>query len=287
MPELPEVETMRRGIAHVVGSVITELHVPQGTCKPIRIQPDARKMRRQIVGQTITSVGRRGKRVLAVLATGDAIIFEPRMTGLVLLNAPPDEEHVRVAIHLRHSHLATSLESQIIFWDRRGLGSVRVLDPEGQAKELGPHRLGPDALDISVSDLSQRFATSRSPIKVALLDQGRLAGIGNLYASEILFVAQIHPAVSCSDIKAAGWKRLHAAMQFVLTEAIRYEGSTLGDGTYRNALNQQGSYQNHHRVYQKSENQCLVCRRGTVRRITQSQRSTFFCPICQRLRKRA
>lgn len=287
MPELPEVETMRRGIAAVAGRVITDLRVPRGTCKPIRLQPDARTMRRRIVGQSITEVWRRGKRVLAVLTTGDAIVFEPRMTGLVLLSAPPDEEHVRVAIQLNHCHSTYSLASQIIFWDRRGLGSVRVLDPEEQEKELGAHRLGPDALEICASDLSRRFANSRSPIKVALLDQVRLAGIGNLYASEILFVANIHPATQCSDVTAKSWKRLHAAMQLVLNEAIRYEGSTLGDGTYRNALNQHGSYQNHHRVYQRSEKPCLVCRRGTIRRMVQSQRSTFYCPICQRFRKRA
>jgi len=279
MPELPEVETMCRGILAIVGGVVQRLDVPRGACKPIRIQPQLRELRRRIAGQEVTGIGRKGKRVLVQLANRHVLVFEPRMTGLVLLSTPPDRAHVRVILTLLGSPAP-----QLVYWDRRGLGSVRLLSPGEQAREFSTDRLGPDALDVDVDELKDRFAGSRSPIKVALMDQGRIAGIGNLYASEILFVARIHPATPCAAIRTTDWPRLHAAVRMVLEEAISYEGSTLGDGTYRNALNQQGRYQNHHRVYQKEGTRCPVCRRGTIRRIVQAQRSTFYCPSCQRNR---
>ena len=127
---------------------------------------------------------------------------------------------------------------------------------------------------------------SKRAVKVALLDQRAVAGIGNLYASEILHLAGIHPARRCDKLTRAQWQRVADATHAVLEAAIRYEGSTLGDGTYRNALNQEGGYQNHHRVYDKAGKPCPRCGAGSqIVRIVQAQRSTFFCPTCQRKRK--
>jgi formamidopyrimidine-DNA glycosylase len=119
-------------------------------------------------------------------------------------------------------------------------------------------------------------------VKVALLDQRAVAGIGNLYASEILHAAGIHPARPCRRLTRGQWERIAAAAREVLETAICCEGSTLSDGTYRNALNGEGGYQNHHRVYAKAGVQCSRrgCR-GVIRRIVQAQRSTFFCATCQ------
>jgi formamidopyrimidine-DNA glycosylase len=108
--------------------------------------------------------------------------------------------------------------------------------------------------------------------------------VGNLYASEILHLAGMHPRLRCDRVRGEQWRRVRAAMLDVLGEAIRYEGSTLGDGTYRTALNGAGSYQNHHRVYDRADQPCPRCRRGAITRIVQAQRSTFFCPACQRKR---
>jgi formamidopyrimidine-DNA glycosylase len=122
-------------------------------------------------------------------------------------------------------------------------------------------------------------------VKVAMLDQRAVAGIGNLYASEILHLAGIHPAHRCDKLTRAQWQRVADATHSVLETAIRYEGSTLGDGTYRNALNQAGDYQNHHRVYDRADEACSNCGAGNrVVRIVQAQRATFFCPGCQRKR---
>ncbi|MEX2138573.1 MAG: bifunctional DNA-formamidopyrimidine glycosylase/DNA-(apurinic or apyrimidinic site) lyase [Pirellulales bacterium] len=275
MPELPEVETMRRGVAHIAGSRIVDVERPPCGRKPILIAPRIDALRRRAVGRRITTVDRVGKRVVLRLDSGDSIVLEPRMTGLVLLADPPTREHLRLRITLDRK------PRELLFWDRRGLGLVRLVS-ERQFYELYENgSLGPDALLISTGELHARLGKSRRAIKVALLDQRAVAGIGNLYASEILHLAGVHPERRCNRIRAAEWERIHAAMRQVLETAIRFEGSTLADGTYRNALNQNGGYQNHHRVYDRASETCFTCREEPVLRIVQAQRSTFFCTRCQ------
>lgn len=276
MPELPEVETMRRGIAAVVGCEIVDVERPKCRKRPILIAPRADVFRRRAVGRTITAVDRVGKRVVVRLDNGDAIILEPRMTGLVLLAEPPTMEHLRLRVTLTGGDVP-----ELLFWDRRGLGLVRLVDPDEFAALYGLEKLGPDALSITVEMLEQRLAASKRAIKVALLDQRAVAGIGNLYASEILHLAGIDPRRRCDQLRGAQWDKLHAAVLEVLELAIRYEGSTLSDGTYRNALNKEGGYQNQHRVYDREGALCPTCRQHPVIRIVQAQRSTFYCAGCQ------
>jgi formamidopyrimidine-DNA glycosylase len=276
MPELPEVETMRRGILPVVGSRIIAAERVRCPRRPITIEPAIGSFRRRARGATITGVGRIGKRVTVELDRRAAIVFEPRMTGLVLLAAPPTREHLRLRIAL-----AGGPASELLYWDRRGLGSVRLLSLEDLAARYDDSAIGPDALAITVDQLDQRLSKSRRAIKVALLDQRAVAGIGNLYAAEILHRAGIHPAFRCDSLRGEQWRRIHTAIVEILEMAIRYEGSTLADGTYRNALNESGGYQNHHRVYDRAGEVCPVCRTARVERIVQAQRATFFCPHCQ------
>ncbi|HTQ39431.1 MAG TPA: DNA-formamidopyrimidine glycosylase family protein [Pirellulales bacterium] len=294
MPELPEVETMCRGILPLVGRQVAHVERPPCKRRPIAIRPRIDVFRRRIEGKTIVAVDRAGKRVVIWLgdrqykARGqEAIVIEPRMTGLVLLTNPPTQEHLRFCLRLFKPASGTPTrstgESNLLFWDRRGLGSVSLFSAvEFAAKFQGENKtLGPDALRITPAELRQRLHYSRRHIKVALLDQRAIAGIGNLYASEILHVAGIHPAARCHRLRNQQWLRLHAAMHLVLEDAIYYEGSTLSDGTYRNALNEAGGYQNHHRVYDHVGQKCPTCGRGAIQRMVQAQRSTFFCPHCQ------
>lgn len=276
MPELPEVETMRRGILPVVGSRIGGVERLRCPRKPIAFAPRGDAFRRRVAGREISGVERVGKRVVVRLESDDRIVLEPRMTGLVLLADPPDPLYLRVRFDLSGSG-----HNAFWYWDRRGLGSVRLFSPDEFSAALGPEKLGPDALGVSTDDLRRRLAASKRAIKVALLDQKAIAGIGNLYAAEILHVAGIHPSTRCDKLTEPKWRRLAEATREVLEEAIRYEGSTLGDGTYRNALNQDGGYQNLHRVYGKAGDPCPRCG-GEIRRVVQAQRSTFFCPACQR-----
>ncbi len=276
MPELPEVETMRRGILPVVGSRIVTAEQPPCDRRPILMRPAIADLNRRVRGQRIERIDRLGKRVIAMLENGDAVVIEPRMTGLVLLADPPGPEHLRLRLRLEGGTCR-----ELLFWDRRGLGTVRLLSAE-QLRRSVLERLGPDALEISAGELRNRLRPSRRAVKVALLDQSVVAGIGNLYAAEILFLAGVDPRLRCCRVTGPQWQRIQDAIGRVLRDAIAHEGSTLSDGTYRNALNNAGSYQNYHRVYDREGQRCGRCGEGTIRRIVQAQRSTFFCPLCQR-----
>lgn len=281
MPELPEVETMRRGIEPIVGACVADVQFPRCELKPIQLKPDRPAFRRALRQRRIIAVDRLGKRILLRLDSAAAVVVEPRMTGLLLLADPPNETHLRVIWQLN-----TSDHPRLAFWDRRGLGTVRLMSDREQQIALGPDRIGPDALAISSEVLRAQLQTSRRAIKVALLDQRAIAGIGNLYASEILYVARINPRSPCCRLTRREWTALTDAIHDVLREAVLYEGSTLSDGTYRNALNVQGSYQNHHRVYARAQLPCPRCPDVLVERFVQAQRATFWCPSCQRSRRR-
>ena len=287
MPELPEVETMVRGIRPAVeGRVISSVRRCRCSRKPILIEPSMRSIARRSKGRTIAEVRRIAKRVVIELDSGDAFVIEPRMTGLMLLADPPSREHLRFEWAFESAH-PDSIEEpggchRLWFWDRRGLGTLRLYTPAELRERLSPPFLGPDALVITPDQWRHSLVATRRAIKVALLDQTLVAGIGNLYASEILHLARIHPETPASRLGKLRIDRLHAATRDVLQTAIKYEGSTLNDGTYRNVLNQDGSYQNEHCVYGREGELCPTCDRSTIRRIVQTQRSTFYCPRCQR-----
>ncbi len=279
MPELPEVETMVRGIrAAVEGRRIVEFRRARCECRPIVLRPNLPAIKRRCEGETIVAVRRRAKKIVLDLSSGDAFVIEPRMTGLMLVADPPDTAHLRFEWRLVLGKSSQSLW----FWDQRGLGTVRLLSRERLADVLGKTRLGPDALEMTPDEWKARCRATARPIKVALLDQRLVAGIGNLYASEILHLARIHPARRASRLSSVEFLRLAESVHAILEAAIRHEGSTLSDGTYRNALNKAGEYQNAHRVYDRKGEFCLTCRRVEIRRIVQAQRSTYFCPVCQR-----
>ncbi len=277
MPELPEVETMVRGVrATLAGASVADVRSTPCACRPLDVLPGWTIIRRHLLGQPVTALERLGKRIVLRVGSGAALVIEPRMTGLLALADFPDDDHVRFVISVTAP--SGKLKS-VWFWDRRGLGTVRLRLP---GEVLCP-RLGPDALQMDSAGWSAICAVTRQPIKVALLDQQRVAGIGNLYASEILHVAGIHPGQPARTLTDAQIARLHSATLHVLHEAIRYEGSTLADGTYRNALNKAGGYQNQHRVYAKAGHPCATCGQAEIERSVQAQRSTFHCPSCQRL----
>ena len=278
MPELPEVETMVRGIrSDCVGRRIDQTLFPPCPCRPIQIRPGRRTFIIRTEGRTITDIRRLAKRIVLQLDSGYQIVVEPRMTGLMLITDPPTREHRRICFELSPARKkATCLE----FWDRRGLGTISLLNPL-QFLQL-KSRLGKDALDLTVEDWISILARTEREIKVVLLDQSRVAGIGNLYASEILHEAGISPFRAASSLSGRQIQKLANATHRILHEAISYEGSTLSDGTYRIALNKDGGYQNHHKVYKRADTLCLSCRKALIQRAVQAQRATFYCPRCQR-----
>lgn len=286
MPELPEVETMVRGVrSELLRRRILKTEFCRCSRKPISTCPAASSIVRRTKGLWILDVRRLAKRIVLQLGPmpealpqdRSFLVIEPRMTGLMLISDPPTAEHRRVCWHLEP---VVGRASRFEFWDRRGLGTISWLGPADFQTLTG--RLGPDALAASVAEWRQLLSRTRREIKVALLDQSLVAGIGNLYASEILHLAGISPFRSAPSLRGKAVERLREAVQTVLADAIRCEGSTLSDGTYRNALNKAGGYQNHHRVYQRVGEACPGCRSGRISRVVQAQRATFYCAKCQR-----
>jgi len=271
---------MRRGLLGLVGGTIQSIARTRCQRRPIVIEPEIPTLRKHLKGQKLRQIDRLGKRLVLVIDNGYRLVIEPRMTGLVLVTDPPTQEHLRLELAVS----GVSVD-RLLFWDRRGLGQVHGFTEEAFRAAFENGRLGPDALAVDLAKLKQIFGRTSQPIKVALLDQKKIAGIGNLYASEILHRAKIHPEQASNSIKPRSWKRLHESMILILNDAITYEGSTLNDGTYRNSLNETGQYQNQHRVYAKHDQLCSGCLKSKIERIVQAQRSTFFCPRCQKLSK--
>lgn len=272
---------MRRGILSACRCRIIEVHRPACKKKPLTVRPGWAALRRRAQGQTIRSVGRVGKRLLIHLES-DTIVIEPRMSGLVLTEEPPTREHLRLELRLQGGDC-----DQIRFWDQRGLGTISLFSNRELQDYLQSGKIGPDALDISPEQLKQNLSHRNIAIKVGLLNQGAVAGVGNIYASELLHRAKVHPEKSCKEISPSKWNSIHQFMLEVLHEAIKSEGSTLSDGTYRTSLNQAGDFQNRFRVYDRENETCIRCKKGRIRRIVQAQRSTYYCPSCQRSSKSA
>ena len=282
MPELPEVETMCRGIGGAVGRRIVAVTLPRGRVRPIATAPRPAEFVRRITGRTIAGVSRRGKRVVLELAGGDLaplwLVIEPRMTGLMLVADPPTTEHVRLELELAATRGPAA--DRILFWDQRGLGTIRLLDARGLERACGAAKLGPDGLVVTADELAARLGRSRRAVKVALLDQRAVAGIGNIYAAEILFRAGVDPRRACRRLRHDAWERVAACTRTVLAEAVRHEGSSIGDELYRTAAGTPGRFQKRHRVYGREGRPCHRCR-TPILRIVQAQRSTFYCPQCQ------
>ena len=273
---------MRRGIAHLAGWRITGASFPLHGVRPILLTPRRTTLSRRLEGRTLAAVARFGKRVAVELAPTarhgrEWLVIEPRMTGQLLVTDPPTVTHVRMILELGASRRPPR---RLIFWDRRGLGTIRLFDGRGLAAALGPAKLGPDGLSVEAADLRDRLGRSRRAVKVALLDQRAVAGIGNIYAAEILHRAAIDPRAACRRLPPAAWDAIAAATRAILAEAVACEGSTIGDATYKTADNRAGSFQDRHRVYGREGLPCTAC--GTpIVRCVQGQRSTFYCPACQ------
>lgn len=279
MPELPEVETVRRGLQRlVVGRRIEGVEV--GRERTVR-RTSRQALIDGLTGTALTSAGRRGKYLLCPLDSGDALMIHLRMTGQVLLVEPGAERpmHTHVILHLG--------DADLLFVDPRTFGEMVVYDPDHVDTELPDvAALGVDPLvdDPTPDDLAALLRRRSTKLKPLLLDQHVIAGIGNIYADEILHAARLHPEMPASSLRRRDVVAIHEAMQRILAESIRSGGSTLSDIGYVDMMGEGGSYQDAHRVYGHAGERCSTCGRGFIRRITSGGRSTFFCPICQRRR---
>lgn len=283
MPELPEVETVRRGLAEAVtGRRIERVEV--GRDRVVR-RTSAAALIGGLTGRVILAAERRGKYLLCPLDDGAVLMVHLRMSGQLLVAEPaaPRPPHTHVVASL--SALGDRAPTELWFVDPRTFGEVVVFDPANVAVEVPElARLGPDPIAEPFTRRSLRRAlrTRSRRLKPLLLDQSIIAGIGNIYADEILHAARLRPTRRSDQLSLAAEARLHGAVTSVLGAAIEAGGSTLRDAQYVDLLGASGSFQEQHRVYGRGGQRCLTCGIGRIRRVVEGQRSTHFCPWCQR-----
>jgi formamidopyrimidine-DNA glycosylase len=275
MPELPEVETMVRGLRPALtGRTVRRLEVRD----PTMLQGcTARQLARRGCGATVVAVTRRGKWAVLELA-GDRgiIVIQPRMTGGFWLVQPQRLDHIRLAFHLDKP------QATVWYCDTRRLGRICwFADPEAAARAFAQSH-GPDALEIARDDLAIRLARTARGIKPALMDQKVLAGIGNIYADETLHRARIHPERQALGLAPEEVDRLHRAIGEILTTAIALEGSSF-DAGYRTVLGLEGGFLAQNSVYGRENEPCRTCRQPIVKTRIAGLigRPTYYCPECQ------
>jgi len=280
VPELPEVETVRRGmVSFVVGRRIERVEV--GRERTVR-RTSRQALIDGLTGATITSIGRRGKYIVCSLDTGDALMIHLRMSGRVLVSkeGAPRPDHTHVVLHL-----SGDPPEELWFVDPRTFGEMVVFDPAHVDVELPElARLGVDPItdELSLPRLMEIVCGRARQLKPLLLDQHVIAGIGNIYCDEILHRAKLRPDRVANTLKPADVRRLHDSIHAILNTAIDAGGSTLSDTQYVDVMGDGGSFQLDHRVYDRAGQRCLTCGKATIVRIVSGGRSTCYCPRCQR-----
>jgi formamidopyrimidine-DNA glycosylase len=263
VPELPEVETVVRSIAPLVGRRIVSAEF---RCRRVLRGADPGGMAARIQGCRIAGVRRYGKFILVALRGGGYLVIHLGMTGRLLLGGPEG----------KHTHAVLTLDrGRLLYDDSRQFGCIQFSEefPERVAK------LGPEPLEVPFEDFAAALKRRKTRIKALLLNQGFLRGLGNIYADESLFRAGIHPLAVPSRLPKDRARRLHEAIIAVLTEAIAAGGSSISD--YVDAQGRKGFFQLSHRVYQRTGEPCVTCA-TPIRRLLVAQRSSHFCPQCQK-----
>jgi formamidopyrimidine-DNA glycosylase len=275
MPELPEVETMVRGLRPALeGNRLRRVEVIDPS---LLSNCSAEELSRRGRMTMVSEVGRRGKWVVVTLAGhGGIIVIQPRMTGGFWLRRPERLDHIRLVFHLDKP------KAMVWYCDIRRLGRIAWYVDARQAEEAFQQSHGPDALQITLQDLCARLKRTRRAIKPALMDQKVLAGIGNIYADEVLHRARIHPERCAADLEGPDLRRIHRALRDVLNVAIELEGASF-DAAYRTVLGQEGGFLAQNAVYGRENMPCRRCA-GPIQKTRFAGligRSTYYCPRCQ------
>jgi formamidopyrimidine-DNA glycosylase len=268
MPELPEVESVVRSLApHLPGRKIVAAEFGSRHVTP----GNRASLARKLAGRTITSVTRRGKYIIIGLDEG-TLVVHLGMTGQLLLDpASSAPEHVHGVFHLDSGADFGAL----LYRDPRQFGSIAW--HKDLTKALG--KLGPEPLSISADEFAARLKKHKTRMKALLLNQSFVAGIGNIYADEILYSAKVHPLAIAARLSKPRVALVHQAMREILTLAIEHGGSSISD--YVNARGEQGWFQIHHNAYGREGEPCLRCG-AVIQKTLVAQRGTHFCPQCQR-----
>jgi formamidopyrimidine-DNA glycosylase len=277
MPELPEVETIARTLAPAVcGRVIAGIDL---LYRPL-LRTGGRKGLDALRGRRVLAVRRLGKMLIIEVEGARTLVFHLKMTGQFLFagEADPRDKHTRLVMRFKDG------TNELRFRDVRKFGFLLCLEGDSMASCAELACLGPEPLEVGLEGFAAILKGRKGRIKSLLLDQTKIAGIGNIYADEMLFNARIHPETPASSLGKPAVAGLYDSMKKILALAIEANGSTLQD--YRDADGREGSFQFSHKVYDRKGEPCVVC--GTpikMKRI--GGRSSHFCPKCQRHGRRA
>jgi formamidopyrimidine-DNA glycosylase len=274
MPELPEVETVRRGLhPRIVGRRFEAVEVRE---RRLRRQVDTARLRRGVCGRRVEDLTRRGKYLLIHLEGEQRLLIHLGMSGRLLLvpAGEPFESHVHVCFDIEGG-------LQLRFRDHRRFGLVEAMSSSSLNKDSRLSQLGVEPLSRACTAryFYERARGRKRPVKNFLMDARQVVGVGNIYASEALFLAGIHPLRAAGRISAPSWERLTRAVKRVLRDAIRQGGTTLSD--FRDVNGEAGYFQVRLRVYGREGEDCPRCQ-GTIRRRVLAGRSSFYCSGCQR-----
>ena len=272
MPELPEVETVRRQLAPLLeGRRFAHVEITDARLtRPL----DPVEVGAELVGEQVERLDRRGKYLIVRFESGRSLVVHLRMTGSFLQHAGRDEPHIRAVVGLDDG-------SDVAYRDIRRFGTWLLLEPD----ELDPYldaRLGeePFSRDFTPASLAARLKERKAPVKAALLDQRTVAGVGNIYADEALWRSQIHPLREARTLRKRELEALHAAVLAALEAGIERQGATLRD--YRRPDGGEGSMQHEFNVYGRAGEPCPRC--GTpIEKTRAGGRGTWYCPACQRV----
>jgi formamidopyrimidine-DNA glycosylase len=268
MPELPEVETIKRDLEQ---KIIGRHFVGVTLCWPKMLQNSTSEaFERNIISQSIEEVDRRGKYLILRLSNGMSIIMHLKMSGSLHLDAACDDDrHIRAIFNLDDG-------ANLYFRDPRKFGRIwLVADERDVVGKLGPEPLQKEFTQDALRSILEK---RQAPIKAVLCDQGLIAGIGNMYADEALFAAAIHPLRKASSLSTDEVKRLHRAIRTVLEEAVASGGASISD--YRRPDGSSGEAQFAFNVAHQRGAHCPKCK-TPIERIVVRQRGTYFCPVCQ------
>jgi len=278
MPELPEVETVVRGLRECIQDKIIE--------KVLHLAPHIRAMNPRTIagkltGKKFIDIGRIGKHIFIELNDGSLIRVHLRMTGqLMYLPQPPvDDRHNHVILALRDSSM------KLIFRDVRKFGYFQCIDRKIRQDFFDNLNLGPDALRMDRDDFIREIRSRSRMVKPLLLDQAIIAGLGNIYVDEILIKTRIHPRRISSTISRRKLSEMYDNMQLTLEQAIGNMGTTFD--SFAGVNSEPGNNQSYLWSYNRTGKLCPICKKGRIRRIVVAQRGTHICPRCQKAPRRA
>lgn len=289
MPELPEVETIKRDLTKlIVGKKILDITTDSAK----QVQPSLAVVKKAVVGTTIKAIKRKAKFLQVFLDNKEILGIHLKMTGRLLVRkkgAPKDDwQHVTVNLKSQISKVKTATgdsklssqgELELRFCDLRKFGWIKLVKNKRELEKI-LSEYGPEPMDdLSFSVFKKVLSSSRRAVKLVLMDQKKISGVGNIYANDALFLAKIDPRRPADKVTEKEAKKLYQAMEKVLQAGIKYRGAS--DQYYLDARGKKGAYQEHFLVYGRTGKKCFGCQ-GKVKRIKIGGRGTFFCPACQR-----